>query len=225
MKFPIDNPQFSARLTAEDLTLVNELIPELLPDRDLTDNTITGREIFMQVFETAALKLRKIHASRPEDLQKIEQLESDLKLKTIVSDDLVLKSDSLKKEIERLEKFIAEKDNIIDGLKTEIALFKENLEGVQTENSQVKENFLKLEKYVPVPGEMRIVLEPFVNAALSLYAEKVRIRSKIEVTPGLILSSLFVRYITKQETEFPGFPFLISKQEIMALAKQLQNEQ
>lgn len=217
MKIPIDVKQFAARLTDEDLTLVNELLPDLLPDRDLTDNTITGREIFMAMTEAASLKLLKKNASNPADLQKIEAL--DIKLRECIDESVKYRNDlsvanakanAQDREIERLQ-------SLVDSLTAE-------LDGISTENSQVKETAEKLKKYVPVPNEMRIVLEPMTSRLLALYAEKIRMRNKLETTPGEILTSLFVRYIIKRETELPGFPFLIGKPEIQTIARELADE-
>lgn len=215
MRLPIENQQFAARLTAEDLTFVNELIPELLPDRDLADTTITGREIFMAMAETASLKLRKLNQPRPEDSQRINELIAEANR---LSEETV----TFAQKLEGTKAKDRDRDQEIERLQNQVDQLTEEMAGISTETAQVKENFLKLEKYVPAPNEMRLQLEPFTGSLLSLYAEKIRLRSKVETTAGNILTSLFNRYITKRETELPGFPFLISKQEIINLAKAVE---
>ena len=219
MKIPIESQQFAARLTAEDLTLVNEIIPELLPDRDLSDTTITGREILMAMAETASLKLRKSTQSQPEDLKKIEALKEELSF-------ITGKCEKFDKELKAEKAGLAVNLQLIDELTQMVAEYKTELYELQDDNTAVKEKAAKLEVYKPVQNEMRIQLEPLTAAVLSMYAEKIRIKNKTEVQPGGILTSLFVRYITKRETELPGFPFLISKNEILTISKELaENEQ
>jgi len=218
MKFPIENNQFAARLTGEDLILVNELVPDLLPDRDLTDTSITGREIFMAMAETASLKLRKINQSKPEDLKMIEDLTASL---TRINEDRDIMINVLNiktAKIQEHEQEIERLNDVINALNVE-------LNGIETENTVSKDRVLKLEKYVPVTNEMRIVLEPLTHKVLLLYAEKMQIRRMKEVTPGKILTTLFVYYLTKRLTEFPEFPFLISEKEFISLKKELDSEQ
>ncbi|MDP3914371.1 MAG: hypothetical protein Q8R96_11630 [Bacteroidota bacterium] len=213
MKIPIESQQFAARLTSEDLTLINEILPELLPDRDLTDSTITGREILMAMAETASLKLRKQNQARPEDSEKINQFIAE---NNRLSEETVTLTRKLKEENEELAVNI----QLIDQLTQLVAETRTELTELQQETEQIKEKASKLEKYVPVTNEMRIVLEPLTSKVLVLYAEKIRLKNRSEIQPGDILTSLFIRYITKRETEFPGFPFLISKQEIANLANE-----
>lgn len=217
MKFPIETQQFAARLTNEDLTLINELIPELLPDRDLSDNSLTGREIMTALAETASLKLRKLGQSQPADLQRITELENLLSTEKEVSleyNNRINKLQSAKSEIETRSTELAFRN----------AELETQLSGISNEHSQVTEKARTLEKYAPVPNEMRIIIEPLTAKVLALYAEKIRLKNKTEVTPGEILTSLFNRYITKRETELPGFPFLISKSEIITLSNETGNE-
>ena len=217
MKFPIESQQFAARLTNEDLTFVNELIPELLPDRDLSDSTITGRELIMAMAETASLKLRKIGQSRPDDLTKIK--ERELMIQKITEDFNTLQSRNIADGNE-----LEARQTLIDELTLMVSEGRNELETVKTNHSQVSEKARTLEKYAPVPNEMRILIEPLTAKVLALYAEKIRLKNKTEVTPGEILISLFNRYITKRETELPGFPFLVSKPEMIELAKEISNE-
>jgi hypothetical protein len=217
MKFPVENNQFAARLTGEDLTLLNELIPELLPDRDLTDSTITGREVFMAMAETASLKLRKVNQSKPDDLAKIEQLTAENAQMLKDKLQLNVQIETVKAQAQAHETEIVSLQELNDDLETRLG-------GLVSEHLQVSEKASNLQKYAPVPNEMRIVVEPLTSRLLSLYAEKIRLRTKTETTPGEILISLFNRYIVRRETELPGFPFLVSKQEIANLASELNNE-
>jgi hypothetical protein len=218
MKFPIETNQFAARVTAEDLSLLNELIPELLPDRDLSDTTITGREIMMALAETASLKLRKSNQSQPEDLKKIEKLTAE--------------NIQVRELAEKAQRELAEEKaasgvdrQLIDELTTMLAENRTELTELQQDHSAVKEKAVKLEKYAPIPNEMRIVIPPLTMRLLSLYAEKLRFRRKSEVTPSEILSTLFLYYLVKRRTEFPEFPFLISEKEFINLKTDLENEQ
>ena len=217
MKIPIVPNQFAARLSEEDLVFVNEILPDLFPNRDLADDSLTGRQIFMAIVEAASLKLLKKNASNPGDLQMIE--------------DLTASANRLSEEKRELAHFLESADTQALAQSTEIERLQgvvkglnDEIYGIEIENTVSKDRVLKLEKYVPVVNEMRIVLEPLVNSVLNLYAEKLRLRTKDEITPGKILTSLFVRYITKRETEFPGFPFLITKAEVIELHKGLESE-
>lgn len=218
MDHPITSQQFAARLTADDLVLLNELIPEIFPDIDLSvKDCLTGRQIVMALAERALAKVSKNKESKPEDLSKIAQLETHVQ-------EITGQYNLLNEENENLEGEIELKANKIAELEARILQLQNQLSGIETEATSVKEKAQKLEKYVPVPNEMRIVFQPLTLKVLLLYAEKIRLRQKIEITPGELLESLFNRYITKRETELPGFPFLISKQEIINLAKELQND-
>lgn len=215
MDHPITSQQFAARLTADDLVLLNELLPDLFPDIDLTvKDCLTGRQIVMALAERALAKVSKNKESKPEDLTRISQLETHVR-------EIREQYELLQKESERES---SENKQLIDKLTEEIKTERGKLQNIETEATTVKEKAQKLEKYVPVPNEMRIVFQPLTLKVLLLYAEKIRLRQKIEITPGELLESLFNRYITKRETELPGFPFLISKQEIINLAKELQND-
>lgn len=219
MEFPLKNPQLPARLTGEDLEFLNELIPELFPDRDLTnDKTLTGREVVMQLAETAALKLRKVKQSKPEDLSRINELESELE-KAIK--DLAAADENYNSLLSEKETTIKELSICNEELETLNVELTEQLSGISTEKNEVSEKVRTLEKYVPVPNEMRIVVDPLTLEVLNLYAEKIRTRQKVDINGGKILLTLFNRYITKQETQLPGFPFLVSRQEIAQLAKKI----
>lgn len=217
MKFPIETQQFAARLTNEDLTLINELIPELLPDRDLSDNSLTGREIITALAETASLKLRKMGQSQPADLQRITELENLLSTEKEVSAE---ESKRVLKYQSKIDELIAE----FSQLEARNLELETELSGISTQHTEVSEKARTLEKYAPVPNEMRIIVEPLTAKVLALYAEKIRMKNKSDATPGEILTSLFNRYITKRETELPGFPFLVSKSEIITLSNETGNE-
>lgn len=223
MDFPIKNKQVSTRLSDEELELLNEVILKLFPDQDFTDPTLTMRTLLVKIIETADLKLHKIGASKPEDLARIKQLETELKEGSEQNALLAEQNENLTGEIRLKAEKIKEFETRIqelEGLNDELT---EQLSGISTEKNEVSEKVRTLEKYAPVPGEMRIIVDPLTLEVLNLYAEKIRTRQKVDITGGQILLTLFNRYVTKQETQLPGFPFLVSKQEIAELAKNLEN--
>ena len=217
MKIPITANQFAARLSEEDLIFANEILSDLFPNRDLTDDSLTGRQIFMAIVEAASLKLLKKNASNPADLKMIEDLTASSNILSEENDKFINVLNIKSARIQEHENEITRLQTVIDGLNNDVSI-------LSNDCHQIKESKEKLEKYVPVVNEMRIVLEPITSKLLALYAEKIRNRNKVETTPGEILTSLFVRYITKKETELPGFPFLVSKPEIVAIASELENE-
>lgn len=217
MEFPITKNQVSTRFSDEELEVLNEVIGKLFPDQDFTDPTLTMRTLLFKIVETADLKLHKVGQSRPEDLQRIKELEILLNSEKEVTIEERKRNEEYQSKIDELITDYSK----LEARNTELETA---LSGISTEHTEVKEKARNLEKYAPVPNEMRIIIEPLTSKVLALYAEKIRIRNKSEATPGEILTSLFNRYITKRETELPGFPFLVSKQEIANLAKELDNE-
>lgn len=221
MEFPIINRQVSARLTAEELEFLNELISKLYVDQDMADPSVTLRSVFMRIAEVADSKLMKANHSKPEDLEKIKKLEKDgqdiyelYKQKCIENQDEIDKHQSEVEEILLKIKQLSERN---EELETELS-------GISSEKNEVSEKVRNLEKYVPVPHEMRIVVDPITFALLSLYAEKISRLSKKDITAAEILPKFFTQYITKRLTMFPGYPFLISDQEIIEVSKQAENE-
>ena len=189
---------FSARLRDDDIEIINEALPEIFPDDDISE--LKGRQIFRGAIEAAVRTTRKHKVSLPGDTEKIKGLEAGLKLEKQLRDEA--------------EQTIQENQQTIQALEQEKAQLST---GLQTSEGKITD----LEKYVPVENEMRLVFEPF-PLAVKKYAEKVSLRTKKEISPGEILISLFVRYITKKETELDGFPFLVSNKELQAILNSLK---
>lgn len=216
MEFPVTNKQISTRVTNDELEFINELIGKLFPDQDWSDPTLTMRTIFMRIAETADMKLTKTHQSRPEDTARLQELTAE--------------NNRLSEENVKLSQQVLQHSNTITQLKAEVEGYKslvdqlnEEISGISTEKTEVHEKVLKLEKYVPVTNEMRIIIEPLTAKLLALYVEKVSLRTKKEVIAGDVLTKLFTQYITRRYTEFPGWPFLITDNEIVEIAKSVQN--
>lgn len=190
---------FSARLRDDDIEIINEALPEIFPDDDISE--LKGRQIFRGAIEAAVRTTRKHKVSLPGDTEKIKGLEAGLKLEKQLRDEA--------------EQTIRENQQTIQALEQDKARLST---GLQTSEGKITD----LEKYVPVENEMRLVFEPFPLAVLKKYAEKVSSRTKKEIPPGEILISLFVRYITKKETELDGFPFLVSNKELQAILDSLK---
>ena len=95
MEYPIKTIQFGARLTNDDLELLNEAIPQILPDTDLKDDkTLTGRVILMGAVENAISRISKNKTSVPADLEKIKLLEQSIeKLKKALEEQSGLSTD------------------------------------------------------------------------------------------------------------------------------------
>ncbi len=201
MKFPIslDKLQFSARLIPDDLTLINSVIPQLLPDRDLSED-IAARDIMMVAFEKSASKLKKENQSNPADQQKIIDLKAEV-------DRLKSENDEKGKEVLRLQNELSER---LDKESISQAAI-ESLENIINETEGRLKN---LERFKPIPNELRGQLPELTKVLLVMYARKVSAIKKQEIRPFDVLISLFNRYITKKEVELPGFPFVISDSEI-----------
>lgn len=224
MIFPIVNQQISTRVTAEELAFLNELIGNLMPEQDWAEPTLTLRTVFMKIAETAASKLAKSGQSKPEDLKRIQELENLLNTEKEVSIEESKRNEKYQSKIDELITAVSKLETRNLELETRNSELETLNSELGNEHTQVKEKALKLEKYAPVPNELRIILEPLSGGLLNLYAEKIRLRTKGDVSPGEILTTLFNRYVTKRETELPGFPFLVSKAEIIQLAKELEHE-
>lgn len=224
MDYPLTQKQFAARLIEADFQLINDLIPELFPDRDLSDKSLTGREIVIALAETAAMKLTKIKASRPEDLDRIKELENQLSTEQDENEKLTKRLETYQSKIDELVPTVSKLETLNSELTARNTELETELSGISTEKTEVTEKVRTLEKYIPFKNEMRIIVEPLTLALLALYAEKVQRKTGRTVSTGEILTTLFTRYVTKRETELPGFPFLVSKQEIIELVKSLENE-
>ena len=205
MKYPIESIQFAARLIPDDLVLLNEAVPQILPDIDLKDDkAVTGRAILMGAVETAVSKIAKNKTSLPEDTQKIKVLEGIIEdLEKALQKQAILTS-----EVERLTGETEAKDQVIEDLGEEIS----NLTG----------SVDSLQKYKPVDNEMRIVVEPFTLKALIHYARRVSKKTAKEIQPGKVLTSLFNYYITKREVEFDGFPFVLTPSDLRNIKESLK---
>ena len=146
------------------------------------------------------MTVSKTNKPRPEDVQKIADLEKEITgLKTVVEEK--------GGDIMRLHTELNEKTGKIANLQSEI----ERLESLLSE----KEGAVKtLERFKPIPNEIRGQLPELTKVLLVSYARKVSTIRKQEIRPFDVLVSLFNRYITKKEVELPGFPFVISDLEI-----------
>ncbi len=205
MKFPLETIQFAARLINDDLELLNEAIPEILPDADLKDDkALTGRAILMGAVEAAVSKITRNKKSLPEDLEKIKVLEAQIiEMGKAVQDHSILNGN-----LKELTDELTARNQVIEELENRI--------------SELTGSVGHLEKYKPVENEMRIVVQPFTLKALILYAQKVSKKVGKEVQPGTVLTSLFNRYVTKRETEFDGFPFVLSETELINIKESLK---
>lgn len=194
--------QFAARLRDDDQQIINEALPEIFPDHELSE--LTGREILRGSVENAVRTINKLKTSLPADLEKIKILQGDIeKLKK----ELENKAD-LNEHLERLSSKLIEKNSFIEELEQRI--------------SDLTGSVDDLEKYKPVDNEMRIIVEPFTMKALVAYARKVSLKSGKEVQPGKVLTSLFNYYITFREVEFDGFPFLLTNADLRNIKESLK---
>ncbi|MGD9930151.1 MAG: hypothetical protein AB7U05_09035 [Mangrovibacterium sp.] len=200
--------QFAARLREDDQQIINEALPEIFPDHDLT--TLTGREILRGSVEKAVRTVQKLSQSLPADLEKIQVLQADC-------DRLTAARDGSKQEVEQLESQVLALNELI----TELNDRNQNLGNRLAELQGTASN---LEKYRPVDNEMRVIVPPFTLEVLKRYARKVAKVTGKETRPADLLVSLFNRYITAKEIELDGFPQLISKAEIKSIKDSLKQE-
>ena len=190
--------QFSARLREDDIEIITEALPDIFPDKEL--ESLSGREILRGAVEKAVMTVSKTNKSRPEDVQKIADLEQEIAgLKTVVEEKAG--------DIMGLHTELNEKTGEIAKLQEEI----ERLESLLSEKEGTVKN---LERFKPIPNEIRGQLPELTKLILISYARKVSAIKKQEIRPFDVLVSLFNRYITKKEVELPGFPFVISDTEI-----------
>ena len=209
MKYPITSVAFGGRLTPDDLELLNEGIPVILPDIDINDDkTLTGRVILMGAVEKAISNIVKNKTSLPEDQAKIRELtEYKNELEGLLGNEKET-SEAILQTNKDLSESSSEKDQEIERLKGII----QELQGSAS----------ALEKYKPIENEMRIIAPPFSQQVLLAYARKASLLSKKEVRGGDILVSLFNRYITKREVELEGFPFYVSDAELKSIKESLK---
>jgi predicted nuclease with TOPRIM domain len=190
--------QFSARLREDDIEIITEALPDIFPEKEL--DSLSGREILRGAVEKAVMTISKTNKSRPEDVQKIADL---------------------KTEVTELHTQLEEKDGEIKGLKAEVSGKSGEIANIQSEIERLEGiisekdgTVKKLEQYKPIPNEIRGQLPELTKVLLVSYARKVSTIRKQEIRPFDVLVSLFNRYITKKEVELPGFPFVISDSEI-----------
>lgn len=210
MKYPIDAVNFAGRLTPDDLTLLNEAIPMIVPESvDYNDDKqLTGRVVLMSAVERAVSNVKKATVSLPKDLQRIAELEEKLaEAKSSLTD--------LKSQIEAYDKTIEQ-----NSLKIQEQA--DQLENLRIQASESGQKAAKLEQFKPGENEMRIELQPFTKEVLIRYARKASAMAKKEVRPGDVLTSLFNRYITSADVELDGFPLLIKKSELKTIAENLK---
>ena len=190
--------QFSARLREDDIEIITEALPDIFPDKEL--ESLSGREILRGAVEKAVMTVSKTNKSRPEDVQKIADLEKEVAgFKTVVEG--------------KAEK-IADLQTEVFGKLDEIVNLQSEIEQLKSLLSEKEGAVKTLERYKPIPNEIRGQLPELTKVLLVSYARKVSTIRKQEIRPFDVLVSLFNRYITKKEVELPGFPFVISDSEI-----------
>ncbi|MHA7109254.1 hypothetical protein ACRTDU_03960 [Sunxiuqinia elliptica] len=194
--------QFAARLRDDDQQIINEALPEIFPDHELSE--LTGREILRGSVENAVRTINKLKTSLPADLEKIKVLEQQVK--------------DLMEENEKLLDVQLEKIK----LEEQVQELSDEVQNLRIQASENGEKAANLEKYKPVDNEMRIIVEPFTMKALVAYARKVSLKSGKEVQPGKVLTSLFNYYITTREVEFDGFPFLLTNADLRNIKESLK---
>lgn len=211
MKYPVESVNFAGRLVQDDLTLLNEAIPLIVPESvEITDDkALTGRVILMSAVEKAVGNVKRNKVSLPGDLERIAELEAELKKVNKLASDL--------------DQQLADKEQAFNLNAIKLEEHAEEIESLRIQASENGQKAATLEKYKPVENEMRLVLPPFTKELLVRYARKVSKKGGKEIQPGDLLISLFNRYITSHEVELDGFPLLISKTEMKTIHEQLKN--
>lgn len=205
MSFELKNP-FTTRLADEEHQMLKDSLIDILPEIPVDD--LNNRKIMVRLIELSTTKVKLQSKSQPKDLERIQELEKQLK----ESNEQI---DSFKAAAESLKEYNEEYQSKVQELNDEI----QNLRLQASENGQ---KAASLEKYKPGQNEMRLDLPPLTKEVLICYARKVSKATGKEIQPGELLISLFNRYITSQDVELDGFPLIIRKSEIKAINESLK---
>jgi len=162
--------QFTARLSPEEAVLNTELIREMNPE---FNHLTTGREVLNFVVNRANSKTKILTVSKPEDLNRIQELEG---------------------EIGRNKILIEQKDEMLKSLNQQLLEAKEQ--------NEILDQSLKGKILLP-ENSIVLALTERQKSLIEVTAQRLSTRYKQALDPGKILFHLFWKHYVKQESEPP----------------------